>query len=105
LLGLVLTGGYQFAAHPQWFDGQGWRQWGEHIPWDKVETWLPERGKVWLREFVANLPWEREKRVQALRDDPAELISLKVFNSSRDGSPLPGQKNTSLDSEVKYLTR
>jgi hypothetical protein len=59
---------------------------------------------VWLREFVANLPWEREKRVQALRDDPAELISLKVFNSSRDGSPLPGQKNTYLESEVKYLT-
>ena len=104
LLGLVLTGGYQFVTHPQWFDGQGWRQWGEHIPWDKVETWLPERGKVWLREFVANLPWEREKRVQALRDDPAELISLKVFNSSRDGSPLPGQKNTYLESEVKYLT-
>ncbi len=104
LLGLMLTGGYQLVSHPQWVDGKEWRQWGENIPWAKVEAWLPERGKVWLQEFVANLPWEREKRIQALRDDPAELVSLKVFNSSRDGAPLPGQKKTYLESEVKYLT-
>ncbi len=104
LLGVTLTGGYQIFTHPQWLDGQQWRQWGEQLPWDKIEIWLPERGKVWLRKFVADLPWEREKRLQALREDPAELVSLKVFNSSRDGTPLPGQKSSYLESEVKYLT-
>jgi hypothetical protein len=104
LIVVVLVGGYQLALHPHWLDVNEWLRLGEHLPWGQIEAWLPERGQAWLREFVADLPWEREKRMQALRDDPAELLSLKVFNSSRDGTPLPGQKSAYRESEVQYLT-
>jgi hypothetical protein len=103
-VGLVAGSGYQLAAHPQWLDLNEWARWGEAIPWQGIEAWLPERGQTWLRGFVADLPWEREKRLRALREDPAELVSLKVFNSSRDGTPLAEQKSVYSESEVKYLT-
>src|SRR2546430_12813756 len=51
------------------------------VPWQKVEAVLPERGQVWLRGFVANLPWEREKRLRALRADPVAVASLKILNT------------------------
>ena len=102
--GLLIGGGYQLATHPQWLDKNEWMRWGENIPWETVETWLPEQGKIWLREFVANLPWEQEKRLRALRENPAELVSLKVFNSARDGAPLSEPKNVYTEDEVKYLT-
>ena len=101
---LVVGSGYQLAMHPQWLDKSAWMRWGESIPWETIETWLPEQGKPWLREFVANLPWEREKRLRALRENPAELVSLKVFNSTRDGTPLSEQKSVYTENEVKYLT-
>lgn len=104
LIASILGSGYLLASHPQWFDVNTWMQVGERIPWATIETWLPERGKVWLRDFVADLPWEREKRLLALRDDPAELVSLKVFNSSRDGTPLAEQKGAYRETEVQYLT-
>jgi hypothetical protein len=103
-IGLVVGSGYQLATHPQWLDLNEWARWGEAIPWEKIEAWLPERGRIWLQEFVADLPWEREKRLRALREDPAELVSLKVFNSSRDGTPLAEQKSVYSENEVKYLT-
>ncbi|MGE0683826.1 MAG: serine/threonine protein kinase [Candidatus Binatia bacterium] len=103
-IGLVVGSGYQLATHPQWLDLNEWARWGENIPWEKIEAWLPERGQTWLREFVAELPWERDKRLRALREDPAELISLAVFNSSRDGTPLAEQKSVYSENEVKYLT-
>jgi hypothetical protein len=53
---------------------------------------------------VANLPWEREKRLRALRADPVELVSLKILNTARDGTPLPKQKDTYTEDEVQYLT-
>lgn len=104
LIGAVLWSGSQLAAHPYWLDVNTWMHLGENIPWEKIESWLPESGKMWLRGFVADLPWEREKRLRALREDPAELVSLKVFNSTRDGAPLSAQKNAYSESEVKYLT-
>lgn len=103
-IGFVMGGGYQLATHPQWLDMNEWARWGEAIPWEKIEAWLPERGQTWLREFVTNLPWEREKRLRALREDPAELVSLKVFNSLRDGTPLTEPKSVYSETEVKYLT-
>lgn len=103
-IGMTAWGGYQLATHPQWFERKEWMRWGEAIPWERIEAWLPERGKVWLREFVADLPWEREKRLRALREDPAELVSLKVFNSSRDGTALAEQKSVYSENEVQYLT-
>jgi len=103
-LGALAGGGYQLATHPQWFDTREWQRWGETMPWESLEAWLPERGKVWLREFVANLPWEREKRLRALRENPAELLALKIFNSARDGTPLAEQKSVYTENEVKYLT-
>lgn len=104
LISGILGSGYLLASHPQWLDVHSWVRIGEHIPWATIETWLPESGKVWLRDFVADLPWEREKRLQALRDDPVELMSLKIVNSSRDGTPLPEQKDVYRESEVQYLT-
>jgi hypothetical protein len=104
LIFALLGSGYLLVSHPQWLDVNEWMRVGERIPWQTIEAWLPERGKVWLRDFVADLPWEREKRLQALRNDPAELVSLKVFNSSRDGTPLAEQKSSYRESEVQYLT-
>lgn len=104
VIGLVVGGGYQLATHPQWLDLKEWARWGENIPWEKIEARLPERGQIWLREFVADLPWEREKRLRALRENPAELISLNVFNSSRDGTPFTEPKSVYSENEVKYLT-
>jgi hypothetical protein len=104
LITAMLGSGYLLASHPQWLDVNEWMRMGERIPWTTLEAWLPESGKVWLRGFVADLPWEKEKRLQALRDNPAELLSLKVFNSTRDGTPLAEQKGTYRESEVQYLT-
>jgi hypothetical protein len=103
-LGLLAGSAYGLATHPEILDAKVLARLGEQIPWQKIEVWLPERGQVWLREFVANLPWEREKRLQALRADPAELVSLKILNTSRDGTPLPEQKTVYTDTEVQYLT-
>lgn len=102
-IGGLLWGGMQLLTHPHWFTSETWNRWGEQLPWAQIESWLPESGKTWLREFVADLPWEREKRLRALRDDPAELLSLKIVNSTRDGSPLPEQKAAYVETEVKYL--
>ena len=103
VIGGLLWGGMQLATHPHWFTAATWSRWGEQLPWAQLEAWLPESGQTWLRAFVADLPWERAKRLQALRDDPAELLTLKIVNSTRDGTPLPEQKAAYAESEVKYL--
>ncbi|MBI3245092.1 MAG: serine/threonine protein kinase [Deltaproteobacteria bacterium] len=103
VIGGVLWGGMQLLTHPRWFTAETWGRLGEQLPWVQIEAWLPESGKTWLRAFVADLPWEREKRLRALRDDPAELLSLKIVNSTRDGTPLPEQKAAYVETEVKYL--
>jgi hypothetical protein len=104
LIGVLASGAYGLATHPEWLDAHVMERLGEQIPWQRLEVWLPERGQVRLREFVANLPWEREKRLRALRADPVEIVSLKVLNTSRDGSPLPNQKAAYTIDEVQYLT-
>ncbi len=103
-LGALTGGAYGLVTHPDLLDVTVLARLGEQIPWQKVEARLPERGQVWLRDFVANLPWEREKRLRALRADPLELVSLKVLNTSRDGTPLPNQKAAYTEGEVQYLT-
>jgi hypothetical protein len=103
-LGALTGGAYGLVTHPDLLDVSVLARLGEQIPWQKVEAWLPERGQVWLRDFVANLPWEREKRLRALRADPLELVSVKVLNTSRDGTPLPNQKAAYTEGEVQYLT-
>ena len=103
-LGVLGGGAYGLITHPELLDSNAVERVGEQIPWQKIETWLPERGQVWLRDVVANLPWEREKRLRVLRTDPLELVSLKILNTSRDGTPLPQQKATYTESEVQYLT-
>jgi hypothetical protein len=103
---LILFG--LFAArvytHPELADPNHLLQLGERIPWKRVEALLPEWGQVRFRTFVENLPWEREKRLRALRADPVEVVSLKVLNTSRDGTPLPHQKASYTEDEVQYLT-
>jgi Protein kinase domain len=103
-LGVLAGGAYGLVTHPGLLDANALARLGEQIPWQKVEVWLPERGQVWLRNFVAHLPWEREKRLRALRIDPLEVVSLKILNTSRDGTPLPNQKAAYTEGEVKYLT-
>jgi len=103
-VGLLASGAYGLATHPELLDSNVVARLGEQIPWQKAEAWLPQRGQIWLREFVANLPWEREKRLRTLRADPLELVSLKVLNTSRDGTPLPEQKPAYTAGEVQYLT-
>jgi hypothetical protein len=103
-LGLFAGGAYGVVTHPEFLDANVLARLGEQIPWQKVEAWLPERGQIWLREFVANLPWEREKRLQALRADPLEIVSLKILNTSRDGTPLSEPKASYTEDEVQYLT-
>ena len=78
---------------------------GEQIPWQTIEAWLPEPGQVWLREFVADLPWEREKRPRVLRADPVELVSLKIFNASRDGTPVTEPQEKYSVGQVQWVLR
>ena len=106
LLFFALLGGgaYQVFTHPEWLESNSLARLGEQIPWQKIEALLPEWGQARLRQFVENLPWEREKRLQALRDDPLELTGFKVLNTARDGTPLPNQKETYTEGEVQYLT-
>ncbi|HEV8712524.1 MAG TPA: protein kinase [Candidatus Binatia bacterium] len=103
-LGVLAGSAYGLITHPELLDVNALARLGEQIPWQKVEAWLPERGQIWLRDFVADLPWEREKRLRALRADPLELVSLKILNTSRDGTPLPEQKAKYTEGEVQYLT-
>ncbi len=103
-LGLLSGGAYGLVTHPELLDTAALARLGEQIPWQRVEAWLPAPGQTWLRDFVANLPWEREKRLRVLRADPLELVSLKILNTSRDGTPLPEQKATYIENEVQYLT-
>ncbi|MGE0823775.1 MAG: protein kinase [Candidatus Binatia bacterium] len=103
-IGLVGSAAYGVFTHPEVLDVGKVAQWGEQIPWQKVEQWIPASQKESFRQFVANLPWEREKRLRALRADPLELVSLTVVNTSRDGTPLSEPKDTYVDSEVQYLT-
>lgn len=103
-LGLLGSGVYKLATTPELFNGNLVAQLGEQIPWQKIEAWIPESRQEQFRQFVANLPWEREKRLRELRVDPLEVVSLKLLNTSRDGTPLPNQKEAYLDTEVQYLT-
>lgn len=103
-IGLLGSGVYNLVTNPALLNGDLVARWGEQIPWEKIEAWLPESRQEQFRQFVANLPWEREKRVRALRADPIELVSIKLVNTSRDGTPLPKQKETYRDNEVQYLT-
>lgn len=104
LLGLLASSAYGLYSHPEMLEGNTVERLGEQIPWQKIEAWLPEPGQVWLREFVADLPWEREKRLRLLRADPVELVSLKVFNTSRDGTPVSEPQEKYTVGEVQYLT-
>ena len=104
LLGVLASSAYGLYSHPEMFEGNTVERLGEQIPWQKIEAWLPEPGQVWLREFVADLPWEREKRLRLLRANPVELVSLKVFNTSRDGTPVSEPQEKYTVGEVQYLT-
>jgi|GEM_PF-441957 len=103
-IGLLGGAAYSVLTTPGLFNGDVVARWGEQIPWQKIEAWLPESRQEQFRQFVANLPWEREKRLRALRADPLELVSVKLLNTSRDGTPLPKQKESYVDNEVQYLT-
>lgn len=107
-IGLLASSAYGLYTNPEVlpaaFEGHALERVGEQIPWQKIEAWLPEPGQVWLREFVADLPWEREKRLRALRADPVELVSLKIFNTSRDGTPVTEPQEKYSVGQVKYLT-
>ncbi len=107
-IGLLASSAYGLYTNPEVlpaaFEGNAMERVGEQIPWQKIEAWLPEPGQVWLREFVADLPWEREKRLRVLRADPVELVSLKIFNTSRDGTPVTEPQEKYSVGQVKYLT-
>ena len=103
-IGLLGSAVYNLVSNPELLNGDLVARWGERIPWQTIEVWVPESRREQFRQFVANLPWEREKRVKALRADPLELVSIKLVNTSRDGTPLPNQKETYRDNEVQYLT-
>lgn len=102
---LLLSGGaYGLFTSPELLHGNPISRVGEKIPWQQIETWLPESQRTRFRAFVADLPWEREKRLRALRADPLELVSLNLVNTSRDGTPLSEVKDKYTLSEVQYLT-
>ena len=102
---LLLSGGaYGLFTSPELLQGNPIARAGEKIPWQQIETWLPESQRSRFRDFVANLPWERAKRLRALRAEPLELISLNLVNTSRDGTPLSEVKDSYTLSEVQYLT-
>lgn len=102
---LLLTGGaYGLFTSPELLQGNPIARVGEKIPWQQIETWLPESQRAGFRAFVADLPWEREKRLRALRADPLELVSLNLLNTSRDGTPLSEVQDKYTVSEVQYLT-
>ncbi len=102
---LLLTGGaYGLLTDPELLHGNPIARVGEKIPWQQMETWLPESQRARFRAFVADLPWEREKRLRALRAEPLELVSLNLVNTSRDGTPLSEVKDRYTLSEVQYLT-
>jgi hypothetical protein len=103
-LGVLAGSAYGLYTHPELLDPNALARLGEQVPWQKIEARLPEWGQARLRAFVANLPWEREKRLEALRTDPVELVSLKILNTSRDGTPLADPKTAYSDEEVQYLT-
>ncbi|MEW6297117.1 MAG: protein kinase [Thermodesulfobacteriota bacterium] len=104
LFGLFAGTAYGVYTHPEFADPDHLMRLGERIPWQRVEALLPEWGQTRFRKFVENLPWEREKRLRALRADPIEVVSLKILNTSRDGTSLPQQKATYTEDEVQYLT-
>ena len=102
---LLLTGGaYGLFTSPELLQGNPVTRVGEKIPWQQIETWLPESQRERFRAFVADLPWEREKRLRTLRADPLELVSLNLLNTSRDGTPLSEAKESYTVGEVQYLT-
>ena len=102
---LLMTGGaYGLLTSPELLQGNPISQLGEKIPWQQLETWLPESRRAGFRAFVADLPWEREKRLRALRADPLELVSLNLLNTSRDGTPRSEAKASYTVGEVQYLT-
>lgn len=102
--GILSAGAYQVFMHPEWLESHTLARLGEQIPWQRIEALLPEWGQARFHQFVENLPWEREKRLQALRADPIELATFKVLNTSRDGTPLPNQKEAYTEGEIQYLT-
>ena len=102
---LLMTGGaYGLLTSPELLQGNPISQLGEKIPWQQLETWLPESRRAGFRAFVADLPWEREKRLRTLRADPLELVSLNLLNTSRDGTPRSEAKASYTVGEVQYLT-
>ena len=102
---LLLTGGaYGLFTSPELLQDNPIARLGEKIPWQQLETWLPESRRAGFRAFVADLPWEREKRLRALRAEPLELVSLNLLNTSRDGTPLSEVKDSYTLGEVQYLT-
>ncbi len=76
---------------------------GERIPWETVVAAVPESLRPGLERFIEELPWEREKRLRVLREEPVEILKMSLENASRDGSPLSEPKQNFLVSEVKYL--
>ena len=102
---LLMTGGaYGLLTSPELLQNNPVTRLGEKIPWQQIEAWLPESRREGFRAFVADLPWEREKRLNALRADPLELVSLSLVNTSRDGTPLSAAKESYTVGEVQYLT-
>ncbi len=103
-LTLVAGSAYGLYTSPELLQGNPLHQLGEKIPWQQLEVWLPESHREGIRSFVARLPWEREKRLRALRADPLELVTLTLTNTSRDGTPLTEAKESYMVGEVQYLT-
>ncbi len=101
---LVAGSAYGLYTSPELLQGNPLHQLGEKIPWQQIEVWLPESRREGFRSFVASLPWEREKRLRALRADPLELVTLTVTNTSRDGTPLGEAQESYTVGEVQYLT-
>ncbi len=79
-------------------------QLGEQVPWERITALLPEQAQVKMDQFVENLPWKKEERLKALRADPLELVSLKILNTTRDGTSLSEEKDRYTAKEIKYLT-
>jgi hypothetical protein len=100
----VGVSGYGLYAYPEVRGRLNFRQLSEQVPWERIAALLPERARVQVEQFVETLPWKKEERLKALRADPLKLLSLKVLNTTRDGTPLSEEKDKYTEEEIKYLT-
>ena len=80
------------------------RAWEKKFRGSRLKPGCRNLWRAGFRVFVADLPWERAKRLRALRAEPLELVSLNLVNTSRDGTPLSEVKDSYTLSEVQYLT-